>query len=299
MRGMRVCGVILSGGVSKRFGGDKALALLNGEPLIRHVAKSLHEAVEEVWLSVRDAERGEQLMKACEPFVKGYIVDEFSAGPLSGFLSAANRLEADVVVTSPADVPRIKAATFQKLVEKFLHHSASVASVVWGNGAVETLVQVLSVDAVKNYLETVFMYRGGLHRPSDMLRCASKMLLAAGFKLSSDPYEFSNINTYQDLLEPKPRGSGGDRVRDDLLLTESSQHFRQAAAAAAEKRFKESAQEYVSEALVLLSYGVAHLAGHALADAAKMFETGRSPEAALICSRMEAFIRRDMLSGMR
>ncbi|MEM2991740.1 MAG: molybdenum cofactor guanylyltransferase [Candidatus Caldarchaeum sp.] len=296
---MRVCGVILSGGVSKRFGGDKALALLSGEPLIRHVAKSLHEAVDEVWLSVKDDERGEQLMKACEPFVKGYIVDEFSAGPLSGFLSAAKVLGADVMVTSPADAPRIKPTTFQKLVEKFLNHSPAVASVVWGNGAVETLVQVLAVEAVKNYLETVYVQRAGLHRPSDMLRSAGKTLLVAGFNLSSDPYEFSNINTREDLVEPKPRASGGNRVRDDLLLTESSPHFHHAAAAAAEKRFKESAQEYISEALVLLSYGVAHLAGHALIDAAKRFEAAQLSEAASLCSGMEAFIRRDMLSGMR
>ncbi len=38
---MSVLGAILAGGKSSRFGSDKALALLNGRPLIDHVASSL------------------------------------------------------------------------------------------------------------------------------------------------------------------------------------------------------------------------------------------------------------------
>ncbi|MEM0350042.1 MAG: molybdenum cofactor guanylyltransferase [Candidatus Caldarchaeum sp.] len=296
---MRVYGVVLSGGVSRRFGGDKALALLDGEPLVRHVAKSLHEAVDEVWLSVKDARRGEELVKACEPYVSGYIVDEFPAGPLSGVLTAAKRLGADAMVTCPTDTPRIKPTTFKKLVEQFLDNSPSALSVVWGNGMVETLVQVLSIDTVKHYLEKVFAQRRGLYRASDMLRCADRLLLVVGFKLSSDPYEFANINTADDLVNPKPRPDRGSLVKDDILLTESLEHFHQAAAYTEENLFNEAAQEYLYEALALLSHGVAHLTAHALTDASKMFEKAGSSGAATLCARMDAYIRRKMLPSMR
>ncbi len=38
---MKVLGAIFAGGKSSRFGSDKALAVLNGQPLIAHVAASL------------------------------------------------------------------------------------------------------------------------------------------------------------------------------------------------------------------------------------------------------------------
>jgi molybdenum cofactor guanylyltransferase len=45
---MKVLGAILAGGKSKRFGSDKAIALLNGMPLIDHVAGSLSTQCDEI-----------------------------------------------------------------------------------------------------------------------------------------------------------------------------------------------------------------------------------------------------------
>ena len=45
---MSVLGAILAGGQSSRFGSDKALAVLDGRPLIEHVASSLSAQCEEV-----------------------------------------------------------------------------------------------------------------------------------------------------------------------------------------------------------------------------------------------------------
>lgn len=43
---MRALGAILGGGQGRRFGGDKAAALLDGKPLIEHVADGLRGQVE-------------------------------------------------------------------------------------------------------------------------------------------------------------------------------------------------------------------------------------------------------------
>lgn len=43
---MRILGAIVAGGTSRRFGGDKAAALLDGKPLIDHVADGLRPQVE-------------------------------------------------------------------------------------------------------------------------------------------------------------------------------------------------------------------------------------------------------------
>lgn len=43
---MRRLGAIIAGGKATRFGSDKAAALLNGRPLIEHIADGLHEQVD-------------------------------------------------------------------------------------------------------------------------------------------------------------------------------------------------------------------------------------------------------------
>ena len=40
---MRILGAILAGGQARRFGSNKALARLHGEPLIAHAARALRE----------------------------------------------------------------------------------------------------------------------------------------------------------------------------------------------------------------------------------------------------------------
>ena len=50
-----ICGVILAGGRSSRFGSNKALALFENKPLIVHIAGLFREIFEEVVVVSRDA----------------------------------------------------------------------------------------------------------------------------------------------------------------------------------------------------------------------------------------------------
>ncbi|MEM4344083.1 MAG: NTP transferase domain-containing protein, partial [Candidatus Caldarchaeum sp.] len=109
-------GVVLAGGVSKRFGSDKAMALVAGEPIVRRVSRALHEAVGEVYLSVKTIERGAVLMEASRPYVSGFLVDEFQLGPVSGILTAAKQLEAETLLTVSVDVPLLKPETLKNLL---------------------------------------------------------------------------------------------------------------------------------------------------------------------------------------
>ena len=45
---MRILGAIIAGGQSRRFGSDKALALVDGKPLIAHVIDALEQQVDAV-----------------------------------------------------------------------------------------------------------------------------------------------------------------------------------------------------------------------------------------------------------
>lgn len=96
--------VILAGGASRRFGGtDKALARLDGRPLLSHVAERL--SGDGTWLAINTRPND-----AYSTFGLPLLPDrvEGGLGPLAGVLTAmrwAGEQGLDAVFTAPADTP--------------------------------------------------------------------------------------------------------------------------------------------------------------------------------------------------
>ncbi len=97
-RDRRLLGAIIAGGESRRFGTDKALALLDGRPLMAHVIEALGDATDELVI--------------CGRQVEGHrCLDDFPSpglGPLGGIAAALRVALAqgfDAVLTSACDTP--------------------------------------------------------------------------------------------------------------------------------------------------------------------------------------------------
>ena len=93
---MRVLGAVLAGGRSRRFGSDKALALLGGKPLIEHAIEALGAQTDAVIVCGRD--RGDWVPDRPAP----------GLGPLGGVnaaLHCAAERGFDAVLTCACDVP--------------------------------------------------------------------------------------------------------------------------------------------------------------------------------------------------
>lgn len=94
---MRVLGAILAGGQSRRFGSDKAAALLADLPLLEHVAAAIDPQVEEVVVLGRRSQAH-------------VTIDDYPAillGPLGGLCGALRHACAngfDAVLTAGCDV---------------------------------------------------------------------------------------------------------------------------------------------------------------------------------------------------
>lgn len=103
---MRLLGAVLAGGQSRRFGSDKALALLDGRPLIEHAIAALAARTEAVIVCGRE----------------GGIPDRPrpSLGPLGGINAAIHEAAArgfDAVLTCGCDVPILPADLTERLGE--------------------------------------------------------------------------------------------------------------------------------------------------------------------------------------
>lgn len=102
-----ICGVVLAGGRSVRFGGEKASALLNGKPLLMWAAERLQSVCTAVAVNVRPGTEAETLAQAAGLAVLHDAPGD-AAGPLAGVrvgLEWAARLGARALAVSPCDAP--------------------------------------------------------------------------------------------------------------------------------------------------------------------------------------------------
>ena len=107
---MRVTGALLVGGESRRFGGPKALARLNGETLAERGWRVLGEVFDER-LAVGKTADGLPL-----PFP---VLDDGSdvRAPIAGVVAALRAAANDICVVLPVDCPLIPASVLRSLAE--------------------------------------------------------------------------------------------------------------------------------------------------------------------------------------
>ena len=109
MAGPRLLGAVLAGGKATRFGSDKALALLDGRPLIEHAIASLEPHVAGVVVCGRDDPRWTCLADRPAP----------DLGPLGGLAAAllhAREQGFDAVLSTGCDMPSLPAALVEALI---------------------------------------------------------------------------------------------------------------------------------------------------------------------------------------
>lgn len=105
----RLLGVVLAGGESRRFGQDKALALLSGEPLLTHSARLIAPFVDDVVLS-RAEPVGDLIAVGDRP---GH-----GLGPLGGLCGTLHHAAAkgyDAVLTIGCDMPLVDQALLARI----------------------------------------------------------------------------------------------------------------------------------------------------------------------------------------
>jgi molybdopterin-guanine dinucleotide biosynthesis protein A len=189
MSARRILGVILAGGLSRRFGSDKAEAVIGGKTLLERVIARAAPQVEYLALSAR-APRAVGL-----PTVVDIAPD---GGPLAGVLSAlgwARTRGFEVVATFPCDSPFFPL----DLVGKFEGELVDgVDCVMAQRGQIRHCAFALWRSVCEESLAPAF--RSGLRRLSDVetvLNCTVAEFPVNGDGPGGDP--FFNLNRQADV----------------------------------------------------------------------------------------------------
>jgi molybdopterin-guanine dinucleotide biosynthesis protein A len=185
-----VVGLVLAGGRSVRFAGEKAAADLAGRPLMLWAARRLQHSGFVVAANVRPGTESESVARAAGlPLL--YDVPGDARGPLAGVkvgLMWAREQGARALAVSPCDVPLLPDDLFARLIEA-AGDGAALAETSEGAQPLCALWPVTVLAQVSDALQ------GGKHPPTWRLL----QDLGARRVRFADPLAFANVNTRADL----------------------------------------------------------------------------------------------------
>lgn len=119
-----ITGVILAGGLGRRMGGvDKGLQLLDGKPLVRHVAERLAPQVSQLLVN---ANRNQQTYAALGYRLFADLLPDF-AGPLAGLHAGLSTATTPLLVTVPCDSPFLPNDLVRRLHDSLVAAHADLA----------------------------------------------------------------------------------------------------------------------------------------------------------------------------
>jgi molybdenum cofactor guanylyltransferase len=193
-----VVGLVLAGGRSVRFGGEKAVALLEGRPLLAWAAERLRSVCGNVAINVRPGTEAEAVTKNLG-LATLYDTAGDAEGPLAGVkvgLIWAEEQGARTLAVSPCDAPLLPDDLYVRLLERAVV-GAAMAETSEGRQPLCALWPVTALPVVREALA------GGAHPPTWQLL----EQLGARKVFFDSPEAFTNINTRDDLAAAEVRRS--------------------------------------------------------------------------------------------
>lgn len=193
-----VVGLVLAGGRSVRFGGEKAVALLEGRPLLLWAVERLRSVCGKVAINVRPGTEAETVTKNLG-LLALYDAAGDAEGPLAGVKAGliwAEEQGARTLAVSPCDAPLLPDDLYVRLLDRGVV-GAAMAETGDGRQPLCALWPVTALSVVREALA------GGAHPPTWQVL----ERLGARKVLFERPEAFANINTRDDLAKVEARRS--------------------------------------------------------------------------------------------
>ncbi|WFO74608.1 molybdenum cofactor guanylyltransferase MobA [Desulfurococcaceae archaeon MEX13E-LK6-19] len=188
--------VVLAGGPSRRFKGDKIFYRINGKPMILYVLDKLSRSrlIEEVHV-ITSPDRVHLLHFLG---VKNVIVDHLLIGPIGGILISLEKL-GDVFIVA-ADMPLLNPTFIDHIIELYkLHRHKYLAYVpAWRNGYLEPLHAVYTRDILGPIRDCI---NNNIFSIQQILRLLGNKVYKIVLDDKPSEYKSSvyNVNTRSDL----------------------------------------------------------------------------------------------------
>jgi molybdenum cofactor guanylyltransferase len=184
---MKLKGIVLAGGMSRRFGADKALALLNGKTLIEKTFSLLKENHLDPVVMINQ-EKDYSMLDY--PIERDIIPDK---GPLGGLYTACRLFKGFSLVVATCDMPNMTGRVLKRLLK---HHQSGSPITVFRlkQGKTQPFPGVYESDLAEQILE--WLEREQLSMQSFIRSHSNACLVPWRFY----PEKLYNVNERPDLV---------------------------------------------------------------------------------------------------
>ncbi|MFK3937150.1 molybdenum cofactor guanylyltransferase [Alkalihalobacillus sp. NPDC078783] len=196
-------GVVLAGGASRRFHGQKALATFNGQPFYQRAISMIEPYVDQMTIVVKPELKEKLILNETtiviedEPEIAGF-------GPLAGIYSAMNAIHADWYLVLAVDMPLMDAYTIKQLI-KCTEIKGEQAHIPFIEGRIQPLAALYHISCK----EVIYHQLLNKHyRISDLFQKVQTKQWSEK-DLSVSTAVFQNVNdrsTYEQLRKQRSNG---------------------------------------------------------------------------------------------
>jgi len=203
-------GVVVAGGHSTRFGDrEKALAELDGEPMLRRVVDALATMTDDIVVNCRpdQHEAFAAALDGADTDVRFALDEETDEGPLAGLRTALSAVETDDAVVLGCDMPLVDPDALSALLEE-LRESDADAVVPQTAGGAEPLHAAYRVEP------TLAAARAALDDGERSLRALLDQLVVRYLDAEPGvvpPQSLTSVDTESRLAEITSRTDGDRR----------------------------------------------------------------------------------------
>ena len=290
--------VVLAGGSSRRFGGDKLLAELDGRPVLRRVVDQVTPLASKILIATSTSSRASEIAPRLPPSVQ-FILDQpsrWGSGPAAAMAAARADAGGGPLLFVPGDVPRVETSALAQLLVRASRSRADVAAPVWTSGMTEHLVQWHRDPRVLLHLP----WNSDLPFPpswraSEFLRAVPRTLLVPVPALTDRPMTFSHVTFPSDLRQPAPRGVAGSGTDDRLIEGVPKRAHARAWGFEHRRDPTRAHRAFIEESRWYEAAGLPLLARHAWADATRPIAAQKRVPAEM--DRPERSARRPLMRG--
>jgi molybdenum cofactor guanylyltransferase len=117
-------GIVLAGGRSSRFGGDKLMEGLDGDALLERAVAAVRAVADEVIVAGRPG-------NAASPTIRSFVDAEPFGGPLLALLGVLREARGAVAVIVGGDMPRLVPAVLRAMLDR-IDQDAAIDAVLLG-----------------------------------------------------------------------------------------------------------------------------------------------------------------------
>jgi len=192
--------IVVAGGVSKRFGQNKALVKLAGKPLVSYVVDKAISVVDDVTVVVNSETQKKKIAEAVNKKTRIMLDQADVQTPLAGALTGFEAVQTEYAILLACDTPFLSPEILSLLLEVSANRSAAIPR--WPNGNIEPLHASYHAPAAAKATKTAiengrFDMRAMVDNMRKVRYISTLVLRQLDPKLTS----FFNINSPNDLRQ--------------------------------------------------------------------------------------------------